>query len=410
MFDSPILIIDDDADFISAHSSTLTAAGFHVIFAMSADDAHTMIAAHKPKVALIDLSHPEGHGREFLNRLRSDGSPPADHGQSQTPPPHTFGLIGSSHQMRHLRETINLVAGSSAPVFITGESGTGKAQCAEAIHRLSNAKDGPFVTLTCSNIQEEVLESALRGSATVGGLGQGDDTNASTLFLDDICDLAPAAQARLLAFLKAREAAPLDGASPTAKNVRIISAASCDVEKHLETGALRPDLYFRLSVIPVHMPPLRERGQDVIEIADAMMIRFCERELRPTRSLSPEAQDLLAAYPWPGNVRELKNVLWTLVVVSDGVNIKAHHLPAKIRFADDKPDLHTMDTLNGLQMANIFDGKSLAEIERYAVERAITSANGSVPQAARALNVSPSTLYRKLETWGQSVRGSKHGD
>lgn len=317
------------------------------------------------------------------------------------------GFIGTSDAMKRIHGTINSVARSMATVFITGESGTGKELCALAVHANSNRASGPFIALNCGAIPQDLLESEvfghMKGSFT-GAISdkQGAATAADggTLFLDEICEMAPALQTKLLRFLQTSTVQPVGATRPRKVNVRIVCATNRDPLDAVRRGHFREDLYYRLYVVPIHMPPLRDRGQDIIEIAEAALSRFAQEEGRTFHGLDPAVRNLMLSLPWPGNVRQLLNVMRNVVVLNQGGWVTPEMLPPGLadegRPAEPQPlplaapDAFTADSLLGLP---------LAEAERRLIEATLALHGGSIPKAARVLDVSPSTLYRKIEAW-----------
>lgn len=321
------------------------------------------------------------------------------------------GFIGSSDAMRRIHGTIASVARSMATVFITGESGTGKELCALAVHANSNRASGPFIALNCGAIPQDLLESEvfghMKGSFT-GAIsdkpGAAQAADGGTLFLDEICEMAPALQTKLLRFLQTSTIQPVGATRPRKVNVRIVCATNRDPLDAVRRGHFREDLYYRLYVVPIHMPPLRDRGQDVIEIAEAALARFAQEEGREFLGLHPSTRSLMQSLPWPGNVRQLLNVMRNVVVLNEGGWVTPEMLPlglAEEGTAPDQPiaalplpDALTADSLLGLP---------LAEAERRLIEATLALHGGSIPKAARVLDVSPSTLYRKIEAWNEKA-------
>lgn len=327
------------------------------------------------------------------------------------PPPEAAGgpdgvssFIGSSEAMRQIHRTIASVARSMATVFITGESGTGKELCALAVHAQSARASGPFIALNCGAIPQDLLESEvfghMKGSFT-GAIsdkpGAAAAADGGTLFLDEICEMAPALQTKLLRFLQTSTVQPVGATRPRKVNVRIVCATNRDPMDAVRRGEFREDLYYRLFVVPIHMPPLRERGQDVIEIAEAALFRFAEEEGRDFQGLAPETRARLLRQHWPGNVRQLLNVIRNVVVLNAGGWVVPEMLPPGLDLAaapePSGPGAETRDGFEALA------GLTLAEIERRVIEATLDRHGGSVPKAARVLDVSPSTLYRKIDGW-----------
>lgn len=292
-----------------------------------------------------------------------------------------------------------------ATVFITGESGTGKELCALAVHAGSPRAAGPFIALNCGAIPQDLLESEvfghIKGSFT-GAIadkpGAAAAADGGTLFLDEVCELAPALQTKLLRFLQTSTVQPVGAVQPRKVNVRIICATNRDPAEAMRRGEFREDLYYRLFVVPIHMPPLRARGEDVVEIAQTALARFSQEEGRQFDGFDPEVLALFRRHSWPGNVRQLLNVIRNVVVLHPGGRVTADMLPAswhrEVRAAPPPGAVPGNDGLDGLI------GRSMAEIERMVILETIARNGGSVPKAARVLDLSPSTLYRKLEGWG----------
>ncbi|WP_054006884.1 sigma-54-dependent transcriptional regulator [Cypionkella psychrotolerans] len=334
---------------------------------------------------------------------------------SPVPAPIGSGFIGSSQAMAAIHATIVSVARSMATVFITGESGTGKELCALAVHSNSPRANGPFIALNCGAIPQDLLESEvfghMKGSFT-GAIsdkpGAATAADGGTLFLDEVCEMAPALQTKLLRFLQTSTVVPVGATRPRKVNVRIVCATNRDPMDAVRRGQFREDLFYRLFVVPIHMPPLRERGDDMIEIAETALARFAQEEGKQFDGLSPEVRALFRRLPWPGNVRQVLNVIRNVAVLHDGGVLTSGMLPASLlQQAQDlliaqrpahpseppsQPEPTGLDTLLG---------RPLAEIERLVIEATLAQHNGSVPKAARVLELSPSTLYRKIETWTQ---------
>jgi DNA-binding NtrC family response regulator len=322
-------------------------------------------------------------------------------------------FIGTSPAMQEVYARIRSVARSMATVFITGESGTGKELCAQAIHDLSIRSAGPFVPLNCGAIPSELLESEvfghLKGSFT-GAIadkpGAAAMADGGTLFLDEICELDLNLQTKLLRFLQTSTIQPVGAAKPRKVNVRIICATNRDPVEAVQMGLFREDLFYRLHVVPIHMPPLRDRGQDVIAIAEAALSRFAREEGRSFSSIAPDVKDFFCHAAWPGNVRQLLNVIRHVVVLNDGPVLTRAMLPPGLDAAPRtpaapppparaaEPEPPRPATLDGII------GRTLAEIERMVIEETVAREGGSVPRAAKVLGVAPSTLYRKMEGWG----------
>jgi DNA-binding NtrC family response regulator len=319
-------------------------------------------------------------------------------------------FLGTSETMNRIQSKIRSAARSMATVFITGESGTGKELCALAVHDNSPRAAGPFIALNCGAIPQDLLESEVFGhvkgsftGAIADKPGAAAAADGGTLFLDEICEMAPALQTKLLRFLQTSAVQPVGATRPRKVNVRIVCATNRDPLDAVRRGQFREDLYYRLYVVPIHMPPLRDRGEDVIEIAEAALVRFAAEEGRQFDGLDPEVQALFRRHSWPGNVRQVLNVIRNVVVLNEGGRVTLRTLPDDL--ADLDSPAHITAPLPNRARAtdntapDDLQGRTLAEIEQMVIEATIARHGGSVPKAARELDVSPSTLYRKREAW-----------
>ena len=312
------------------------------------------------------------------------------------------GFIGISPPMQIVYDVIENAARSSATVFITGESGTGKEICAEAIHRYSPRSRAPFIAINCAAIPRELLESELFGHMKGAFTGATHDRDGAvaqaeggTLFLDEIAEMTADMQTKLLRFLQNLTYRRIGGAKTEKSNVRIICATNRDPLEEIKSGALRQDLYYRLHVIPIHMPPLRHRHGDIIDLADYFLKLYAREEQKNFKSFTPEAERVLLRAPWPGNVRQLQNIVRGLVVLHDGRYATASMLPSGLWPDQTMPPLQTAS----LSPASANDVIPLWEIERNAIEQAINLCEGNIPKAAALLEISPSTIYRKKMLW-----------
>ena len=246
-------------------------------------------------------------------------------------------FVGTSHAMRRVYAEIERIAPSRAPVFVTGESGSGKELCAEAIHARSGRAAKPFVALNCGAIPRELMESEVFGHVRGAFTGASEDrpgaveaAQGGTLFLDEIGEMELALQAKLLRVLQTGEFRRVGEARARRADIRIVCATHRDPQAEVAAGRFRQDLFYRLHVLPLRLPALRERGSDVRALAEAFLARFSEEEGRSFRRIAPAAMELLAAHDWPGNVRELQNVLRRAVVLGDGEELTPDMLPAEI--------------------------------------------------------------------------------
>jgi Nif-specific regulatory protein len=293
------------------------------------------------------------------------------------------GIIGSSDPMKAVFRLIEQVADTDATVLITGESGTGKELVAKAIHDCSRRAEGPFVAVNCSALPESVIESELFGhekGAFTGAIatrqGRFEAARNGTLFLDEIGDLSPAVQVKLLRILQERSFERVGGNKTIKTNARIVVATHRDLRKEVEEGRFREDLYFRLNVFPIQLPPLRERGADILLLADWFAEKCGAGAGKRIRRISSPALDLLMIYHWPGNVRELENCIARACILSaDGV-IHSYHLPPSLQSA----------TSTGTEPASTFDG-AIARLEKEMLVEALKIERGNSASAARRLGI-----------------------
>ncbi len=331
------------------------------------------------------------------------------------------GFIGESKPMLGVYKTVEALACSSVPVFITGESGTGKEVCANAIHLAGSRQKKPFVAVNCAAIPKDLLESEIFGhvrgafsGATENRLGAARSADGGTLFLDEICELDASLQSKLLRFLQSKTFQPVGSDKEIEVDVRIICATNRDPRKEVAEGRFREDLFYRLHVVPLNMPPLRQRGADIIDMALEFLRRYSSEEGKKFEKFSPEAENLLLAQQWPGNVRELQNVIRQLVALNDAEVVTPDMLridgtchvegspPAAI---GKEPTWHAQnvstDQSNTQLTLNLM--ASFEENERRLIEAVIARCDGSIPKAARSLDISPSTIYRKRESWSKTA-------
>lgn len=491
-FRDKVLLVEDTPSLSMVYKSALERASLRVEPVFSAREAQGCLRREPYKIVLLDLMLPDGNGLDILRSITAnspstktvvitaDGSinraveamrcgafdflvKPFDDRRlfsavqnaissledeetsSQLPAeanpddPALQGFVGSSSSMTQIYGMIRNIGKSTATVFITGESGTGKEIAAHAIHAQSNRRKGPFVPINCGAIPRDLLESEvfghLKGSFTGAisdKVGAAAAADGGTLFLDEICEMDLALQTKLLRFLQTSMIQPVGAVEARKIDVRIVCATNRDPAAEVQAGRFREDLFYRLHVVPINMPPLRQRGDDVIEIADMLLKRFSAEEKKGFRRLSVEATDALRSYHWPGNVRQLENALRNAVVLHDGVEVTLDMLPSIVApspfaanapveprqpgerampfsLAGGRPDLKLtavpaegdIDGVSATLQSLV--GSTLADVEREFIEVTIRECDGSIPRAARILDVSPSTLYRKREAWERSA-------
>ncbi len=472
---TPLLLVEDTPSLSLVYQTVLNRAGHTVDCAYTLQEAQTRFASGKHGVVLLDLILPDGDGQDFMLEVQksnpdskvivitANGSvnravqamragafdflvKPFDENRllsavenaekAVTSPEDTetrranndtfHGFIGASDTMRDIYKMVDNIGRSTATVFITGDSGTGKEVCAQAIHTVSNRSEGPFVPLNCGAIPRDLLESEvfghLKGSFTgaiAKKMGAAEAAHGGTLFLDEICEMDLALQTKLLRFLQTSTIQPVGATTPKHVDVRIVCATNRDPRVEVSEGRFREDLFYRLHVVPIHLPPLSERDDDVNLIANRMLEVFSTEEGKSFSGLSPIVKQIFRKYDWPGNVRQLLNALRNVVVLNDASLVEESMLPAEIRRSSglmsvpQKPQLTTVTNGNlpaegngKAQAIDTFVGHTLADMERAFIEATILHCNGSVPKAAHMLDVSASTIYRKRETWTKDEPGS----
>jgi two-component system response regulator HydG len=304
-------------------------------------------------------------------------------------------LVGQSEALRRVRQIIQTASGSEATVLIEGESGTGKEIIANAIHAQSKRSRGPLVKMNCAAVPETLLESELFGhekGAFTGAdrrrVGRFEQADGGTLFLDEICEMQPRLQAKFLRALQEREIERLGGSETIPVDVRIIAATNQDLQKALAEGVLREDLYYRLNVILLRVPALRERMDDVPILAMHFVRKYAAREGVPTAAIAEEAMNVMLSYPWPGNVRELENAIERAVVLGRREDLRPQDLPPQVhRRGDERQPL-------------IPAHLTLEEIEKLAIAQALRLTGGNKSEAAERLGIHRTSIYDKMRRYG----------
>ena len=433
-----VLIVDDDAAFRGALAEALADLGYAAREAPTGTVALAMVAERGIDAVLLDLKMPGIDGLEVLRRIRAQVDPPpvtvltahataantieamrlgaADHllkpisaadlhrviasmvaagatAAPQASDPHTADeFIGSSAAMRAVQKTIGLVADSDVTVLVTGETGTGKELVARAIHDHGRRSKGPFVAVNCAAIPRDLLESELFGhvrgaftGATADRNGAFRDAHGGTLLLDEVGDMDGAMQAKILRVLQERVVTPVGG-RPVSIDVRIIAATHRGLEREVREGGFRQDLFYRLNVVPIRLPPLRERIADIVPLAE----HFLQQVKGP--SLGADAAAVMIRHEWPGNVRELKNAVHRLASLVRTPRASARDLEFLAPGAgNDTSDLTWPD--EDLPSAT-------ARLEALLIRRALRKTSGNRAEAARLLNIRRQSLYAKLERYG----------
>jgi DNA-binding NtrC family response regulator len=438
-----ILVVDDERNIRLMLRGLLEDEGYRVSTVADVAAAEEAIAALAPDLLLLDLLLPGSDGLTLLERLRASGDPPAvimmsGHGtidaalrairlgaldfiEKPIQPERLLVAIGNALRLRRLhhensalrrelaeeqriigegpatrrlRDEIARAAASEARVLISGEHGTGKELVAHALHAASRRRSHPFIKVNCAAIPAELLESELFGhergaftGAVARRLGKFERAQEGTLLLDEIGDMNPTTQAKLLRVLEEGELERLGGERVVRLDVRVIASTNRDLPRLMRGGQFRPDLYHRLKVIPIEVPPLRQRPEEIPLLVRHFLDHFCDAYGRPRRRFSAEALELLCAYPWPGNVRELRNLMERCVIMADGEEVRAGAIRALLAGGDSAEE----EPEQSMTLA-----EALEAHERRLLRRALAEARGNIAAAARALGLDRSNLHRRL--------------
>ena len=335
------------------------------------------------------------------------------------------GIVAEDEAMHELFNSIRHASSTNAPIFITGETGTGKELVAKACHFESYHKDQPFIAVNCANFSESLMESQLFGhtkgaftGAVANQEGLFSAAKQGTLFLDEITTLSKTLQAKLLRVVQEREFTPLGTNKLVKFHAQIISASSNSIGNAVMEGEFREDLYYRLNVITMALPPLRERGGDLVHIASFFLKKYNKVENKHFKKFSRNAIQIICAYDWPGNIRQLENVIHGMVILNIGEQITSEMIIKSLSTTvknytaiQPPPAIHTAATITTPSTPPVYDSPHLDEadntmvikplwrVEKDAIESAISHCQGNIPKAAALLEVSPSTIYRKKLSW-----------
>ncbi len=329
-------------------------------------------------------------------------------------------ILGNSSLMKRVFETVRQVAPTKATVHIVGESGTGKELIANAIHNVSRRKDKPFIAVHCAALSRSLLESELFGhekGAFTGAVsskpGRFERADGGTLFLDEVSQIDPDIQVKLLRFLEEWEFERVGGIKTIKVDVRLLTATNTSLDELVTAGRFREDLYYRLNVVTIKVPPLRERREDVPILAKAFLAELSVENRKNVNSISPEALDALVTYDWPGNVRELRNVIESLVVLCPGDTIELAQLPPNIRKPPKDKELvisdHEASERSGPKIL-VPAGTSLHDAEKLLIQETLRNNDNNISKSARVLSISRRTLHRKLNEYHIKLPREPRGD
>ena len=461
-----VLMIEDSASLSAIYTAYLDEEEYHLVCVESLGAAHAALGAFQPDIILLDIELPDGNGMDFLDEVAAlDSSPkiivmtaygtsdmavkainkgafdfltkPFDAARLQVTLDNASAqlqlgkralelarlerdrycnFIGKSLAMQSVYKTIDSLAPSDATGFIVGESGTGKELAAEAIHQQSPRRNAEFIAINCGAIPGELMESELFGhikgaftGASASREGAASIANGGTLFLDEICEMDLELQKKLLRFIQTGTFRKVGSNTLEQVDVRFVCATNRNPIVEVSEGRFREDLFYRLHVVPVHMPPLREREDDVLMIARHFLQYFNAQLGKQFDGFSEDAARAIRRYPWPGNVRQLQNAMQQAVVLNDGQVVSEAMLPDSIKSGSLGVDIATA----GANMTPVVETVSrehshvtrrqqiepLWLTEKRAIENAIQACDDNINRAAGLLEIAPSTLYRKLQSW-----------
>lgn len=445
-----LLIVDDERSIRDTLRGLLEEEGYRVKTAESLEKARKLVQSEYFYAVLLDLWLPDGNGLDFLQELRNHlpdasvivitGHGKVEHAvkaikegaydflekpfsmerllltveraiheviRKRESPKEEEEIIGRSKPILEVKEVIRKVARTNINVLILGESGTGKELVAKYIHKLSDRRDFPFVDLNCASFPEDLIEAELFGyekgaftSAMTRKQGKIELAHGGTLFLDEIGDMSPVAQAKLLRVLETKRFTRLGGNQVIESDFRVISASNKDLMDEIRKGKFREDLYYRISAFIIRLPLLRERGEDVLLLAEYFLNKFAREYGKPAKYLTEDARSLLMSYQWRGNVRELKNLMERIVILSTGEKISA----------DDIRSLDTSIKNNYDRLLTERDLKrAKQEFERLFIEEKLKEYGYDLRKVSEAINIDISNLYRKAKQYGIDIK-SKGGD
>jgi DNA-binding NtrC family response regulator len=490
-----VLLVEDSTSLAVLYKQYVKDEPYDIFHVETGAEAKTFIERHSPQLVILDLKLPDMPGEEVLDWISENEIPTAvviatahgsvniavdliqrgaedflekpiqadrlktsvrlhlkraklenlvDDMQSKFDRDRFHNFIGSCLPMQAVYKIIDSVAPTTASVFINGESGTGKEVCAEAIHQESQRNSKPFVAINCGAIPRDLMESEIFGhvkgaftGATTDRKGAAMQAHGGTLFLDELCEMELEMQKKLLRFLQTGTFTPLGGNREIKVDIRIICATNRDPLVEVEEGRFREDLYYRVHVVPIEMPPLRERGSDIVTLSNHFLKLYAKQDKKKFKSIDKETQNLLKRYAWPGNVRQLQNIIRNIVVLNNETSVTKDMLPPPINKVDvatpsksvtpirvaapqtavveapeaklppitpEELEQSSVVPANNNQITPVFTTsqgviRPMWQIEREAIQHAINYCDGNVLNAAVLLELSPSTVYRKKQAW-----------
>lgn len=468
-----VLLVEDSTTLAHVYADYIHSAGYEVSIMDTGGACLEALETAVPPVVVLDLGLPDMDGLQILERIKAEGlktsvivvtsnaslntaidamrlgafdyivkpfnaarlattlqnaaSSFAHQTSSTTRKPEkavrtTGDFVGTSAEMQAVYRTIESAAPSNATVFITGESGTGKEVCAKAIHATSARAEKSFVAINCAAIPRDLIESEIFGhvqgaftGATAARKGAAAEADGGTLFLDEICEMDLDLQVKLLRLLQSGEYQRVGSSKTEVADLRIICATNRQPQAEVRAGRFREDLFYRLHVIPIHLPPLRNRGADILSIAEHFLAKHSQAERKSFIHIAPDAAEAISKYSWPGNVRELQNALHNAVVLHDADDLTAAMLPSWVQGSRSQGEYESpqIDQTNSSPAPRgavavipadsdtklLYDVKPLWLVEKEAILEALRICDNNVTRAAACLEVGASTIYRKKAEW-----------
>ena len=454
-----ILIVDDEASIRQSLSGILADEGYEILTAASGEEALKILAEDMSDLVLLDIWLPGIDGIETLSTIKANYPQlrvimMSGHGTVETAVKatklgafdfiekplsldkmlllvkhaldmdrleeenillkqrlsHEYELTGTSDAIMELKETISLVAPTNAWILIMGDNGTGKELVARSIHKQSKRAHKPFVEVNCAAIPEELIESELFGhekgaftGATEKKRGKFDLAHEGTIFLDEVADMSLKAQAKVLRILQEKKFERVGGTKLIATDVRVLAATNKDLEAEMEAGRFRQDLFYRLNVIPLRVPPLKNRKEDIPLLVKCFLKNFSQKEGEKEKTITPEALALLMLHDWPGNVRELKNIVERLIIMKVGNVIDTSNIPTPAKKEQTNGPDRAASVLNSYREAK-------AAFEKQYLAGKLREYDGNVSRTAEAIGLERSNLHRKIRTYNLDAKAEKEAD